>query len=245
MAKGNFIEYIVSDNPNKYPNNGEQGDYYYEAMEDVTPEVTTQTPIIQNITEALVGKATGATATADKILEGYSAYVGQQLVNGTLIKSGMYVWKKLTAQGGDFVDFVISDEESAYPDGGTQDGYWYEKVVEGVTGIEIYNVTPTSNTTTITINHNLGVAPSKVFVMSKSLPTITYSTQAIFAPVRDDLYPLMACGITYYTTGKSTQCEFKNISKLLTISSDALTIKSVDSYYVFQGGLTYEIYIAV
>ena len=30
MAKGNFIEYVVSDNPNKYPNNGEQGGYYYE-----------------------------------------------------------------------------------------------------------------------------------------------------------------------------------------------------------------------
>ena len=35
MAKGNFIEYIVSDDPNKYPNNGEQGGYYYEL--DGTP----------------------------------------------------------------------------------------------------------------------------------------------------------------------------------------------------------------
>ena len=25
MAKGNFIEYVVSDNPNKYPNDGERG----------------------------------------------------------------------------------------------------------------------------------------------------------------------------------------------------------------------------
>ena len=30
MAKGNFIEYVVSDNPNKYPTDGEQGNYYYE-----------------------------------------------------------------------------------------------------------------------------------------------------------------------------------------------------------------------
>ena len=30
MAKGNFIEYVVSDSPNKYPNDGEQGGYYYE-----------------------------------------------------------------------------------------------------------------------------------------------------------------------------------------------------------------------
>ena len=30
MAKGNFIEYVVSDNPNKYPDGEEQGGYYYE-----------------------------------------------------------------------------------------------------------------------------------------------------------------------------------------------------------------------
>ena len=33
MAKGNFIEYVVSDNPNKYPNDGEQGNYYYEVFD--------------------------------------------------------------------------------------------------------------------------------------------------------------------------------------------------------------------
>lgn len=33
MAKGNFIEYVVSDNPNKYPNDGEQSGYYYELFD--------------------------------------------------------------------------------------------------------------------------------------------------------------------------------------------------------------------
>ena len=53
------------------------------AVEDVTPEVNAQTPVITNILESLVGKVQGANATADKILEGYSAYVGQKLINGT------------------------------------------------------------------------------------------------------------------------------------------------------------------
>lgn len=53
------------------------------AVEDVTPEVTAQTPVITQILEGLVGKAQGANATADKILEGYSAYVGQELLHGT------------------------------------------------------------------------------------------------------------------------------------------------------------------
>lgn len=51
---------------------------------DVTAEVEEQTPLIQQIREAIVGKATLANATADKIVKGYSAYVGQELVNGTL-----------------------------------------------------------------------------------------------------------------------------------------------------------------
>ena len=42
-------------------------------------------------------------------------------------QQGAYVWKKLTAEGGDFVDFVVNDTETAYPDGGMQDGDWYEK----------------------------------------------------------------------------------------------------------------------
>ena len=30
--KGDFIEYVVSNNPNKYPNDGEQSGYYWECV---------------------------------------------------------------------------------------------------------------------------------------------------------------------------------------------------------------------
>ena len=40
MAKGNFIEYVVSDNPNKYPNGGEQGGYYYELYGEPPVKIT-------------------------------------------------------------------------------------------------------------------------------------------------------------------------------------------------------------
>lgn len=52
--------------------------------ENVTPEVQTQTPLITEILEGLVGKVTTANATPETILEGYSAYVGQELVVGTM-----------------------------------------------------------------------------------------------------------------------------------------------------------------
>lgn len=70
MAKGNFIEYVVSNNPNKYPNDGEQSGYYYETVEDVTPEVTAQTPIITQIAENLGVTITTPSGTNKQILQG-------------------------------------------------------------------------------------------------------------------------------------------------------------------------------
>ena len=43
-------------------------------------------------------------------------------------REGQYVWKKLTTEGGDFVDYVVSDDLSAYPDRGYVGQYWYERM---------------------------------------------------------------------------------------------------------------------
>ena len=51
--------------------------------ESLDTQLTAQETLIQTITESLVGKATQANATADKIIEGFCAYVGQQLIQGT------------------------------------------------------------------------------------------------------------------------------------------------------------------
>ena len=80
MAKGNFIEYVVSDNPNKYPNDGEQGGYLYEIVEDVTPEVTAQTPVITQIAENLGVTITTPIGTNKQILQGNNANL--QLIAG-------------------------------------------------------------------------------------------------------------------------------------------------------------------
>ena len=43
MAKGNFIEYVISDDPNKYPNESEQDGYYYRKVIKVETEEQTIT----------------------------------------------------------------------------------------------------------------------------------------------------------------------------------------------------------
>lgn len=46
-------------------------------------------------------------------------------------REGQYVWKQLTAEDGDFLSYVVADDENSYPDGGELDGYWYEAFKEG------------------------------------------------------------------------------------------------------------------
>ena len=58
--------------------------------------------------------------------------IATQLLSELSDREGRYVWKKLTAQNGTFVDYVTADSADAYPNGGTQDGFWYELVKEGI-----------------------------------------------------------------------------------------------------------------
>lgn len=59
-------------------------------------------------------------------------------------------------------EYVVSENNTEYPNGGTKGGYWYEKLVESV--IDHGTVTPSKNTNAITIRHKLGVVPSHVLI---------------------------------------------------------------------------------
>ena len=69
-----------------------------------------------------------------------------------------------------FLGYIVSDKETAYPDGGEKGGYWYEKVVEfdvsslGLTKYEIGSFILTSGVNTITVHHSLGIKP-KFFIV--------------------------------------------------------------------------------
>lgn len=66
--------------------------------EDVTAEVEVQTPLVDQIMTALIGKVgDDANATAETILEGYKAWVQGEKIIGSLdpetLKHGKYIWK--------------------------------------------------------------------------------------------------------------------------------------------------------
>lgn len=81
-----------------------------------------------------------------------------------------------------FEDYVVADDESAYPDGAVQDGYWYELVEEGLTPemlgftkMAIDKFTFSTRTAGNTpLNHSLAELPKFYILMSENNSTTDY-----------------------------------------------------------------------
>ena len=126
MAKGNFIEYVVSDNPNKYPNNGEQGNYYYELygkpLKIVTWSGGTDEEIVAMVEAADKGEinlsdywSVGDTRTVQ--LSAMSATgVGEsqsaQEVDLVLMHAGGYELNEAVASGRTTCSFIVGQKDS-------------------------------------------------------------------------------------------------------------------------------------
>lgn len=141
-----------------------EGQYVWEKYGDVPFEIirqgTTSNPVIFNVTCESVDLSTvdlswfdGATGTYDygsglgtfEIKNGsmymdgslrgtltYNAPAKQLTLSATVGSAQGWVCEEHTV----FIDYVVSDDENAYPDGGKQDGYWYERVSEGLSADE-------------------------------------------------------------------------------------------------------------
>ncbi len=142
MAKGNFIEYVVSDNPNKYPNDGEQSGYYWELFAPckiVTWAGGTDEEIVAMVEAADQGLinlsdywAVGDTRTiqlsameATGVGESHSA----QEVDLVLMHAGRYKLNTAVASGRTTCSFIVGQKDSLATDGymnspSTNSGSW-------------------------------------------------------------------------------------------------------------------------
>lgn len=97
---------------------------------------------------------------------------------------GLYAWNKLSAKGGEFIGFVVSNNASEYPNGGTQDGYWYELVIDGLdlsligcTKCAVDKFTVTANTYSQDIAHSLGEKPKLAIITASKKVNAAGSNQ--------------------------------------------------------------------
>lgn len=170
--------------------------------ENVKAEVEVQTPLVDQIMTALIGKVgDDANATAETILEGYKAWVQGEKVVGTYKPHGLYVWKKYEYESstvGDFVDYVVSDTETEYPDGDVKDGYYYEKMdfsIEQIIGItkaakDTFTFASDTYLNDATLTHSLGAIPKLVIVKDEKSQVVASGTYIaeIFGYANNALY---------------------------------------------------------
>lgn len=170
------------------------------------------------------------------------------------VTQGAYVWKKLSAKGGTFIDYVVSDNTNAYPDGGSQGGYWYEKVVEGI-GLESFGYTkyavdkftrtesyPYLNS--CPINHSLGEIPRFVYVIANASVTTHVRTTKLLGTIptwmqpSDMTYNSAPYVMEYFNVSSSKTVMTYAVSGLI-VTSEKVTFDN--SNYSFATGVEYTI----
>ena len=152
---------------------------------------------------------------------------------------GLYAWKKCENDTDHtFIDYVVSDKETAYPDGGEKGGYWYEKVVEGFdleklgcTKFEEGSFTPTSDVTNITVSHSLNIYPQFAICYSDSIT----SNNSDY--VKKSIMLISTIIVkTYSMYGNDTA---KTYEETNANGETNIIFRSGDSYKYFKSGVTY------
>lgn len=202
--------------------------------------------IIQELPEAIpdeLGSAITTDVLIGKTFTSDSGIMQQGGLDPETLKTGIYVWKKLTAEGGDFVDFVVNDTETAYPDGGTQDGYWYEKVSDGIPlsvfesskyAIDTFTLTSDTKATNYSISHSLGSTPKFVFLKIDNMPTghdatkviLNFVYTAYLAPPSTSGYVSLGLAAEFYPRDSSYSYEDREFI----LSNTKVTFKGAGFY---------------
>lgn len=153
--------------------------------------------------------------------------------------SGLYVWKKCLQQviseytlSMELIDYVISDDENAYPNGGTQGEYYYERYTPLSAGL--FNCTKyitgsytmTSTLSSIIVTHNLGVVPKVAYIW----------TDTVSGQTRRQAIVVSANGYTFYGEYYGTGVSYTGYDSGITATSTEFGFYSTNS---FVSGATY------
>ena len=139
-----------------------------------------------------------------------------------------------------FIDFAVSDDESAYPNGGEQDGYWYELVDFSLLNDNVATGTFSLSVSkqTITVAHGLGKKPTGIFGFKKKTTKFDTHFDSFFSPWwyedgYEDAFHLTRNGSTDQNT------------KAYTIDENQFSITSQTGGTNFAGGTWYWVVFAV
>ena len=167
------------------------------------------------------------------------------------VKNGRYVWGKYDAKGGTLLAYTVSDSETAYPDGGEKDGFWWEMVKEGLPitkmGFTKFTygefVLSADNKLNFTLTHNLGVKPKKVCIYTEdSLRRSQYAIREVtlmnrytgYSTDRREHY--FETGVTQTGSGDyESFANFDTVAYPEDVTKSVVRIKTLDYYLLARG----------
>lgn len=167
------------------------------------------------------------------------------------VKNGRYVWGKYDAKGGTLLAYTVSDSETAYPDGGEKDGFWWEMVKEGLPitkmGFTKFTygefVLSADNKLNFTLTHNLGVKPKKVCIYTEdSLRRSQYAIREVtlmnrytgYSTDRREYY--FETGVTQTGSGDyESFANFDTVAYPEDVTKSVVRIKTLDYYLLARG----------
>lgn len=156
--------------------------------------------------------------------------------------------KVLSEEKYDFLDYIVSDNPNAYPDKALQDGYWYERVVEGVdllsatgyTKMAVDTITMSSNHSIgANIPHSLGAKPEIVMLIANDSITMNNGVQKLLSIASFESSDALAYGgVTYYSTSSGkTRVNGGGLGEKTYLRADLIAFNSVN--YYLQAGKQY------
>jgi hypothetical protein len=137
----------------------------------------------------------------------------------------------------EFIGYVVSDKEDAYPDGAVHDGYYYERYkgipLENINALEFETGTITSASgypTSITVNHSLSSAPTKAFLIAETMPSRgeDWLRGAMISPAG-----ISSSNSFIYKSGRGIGNTGRGASNSTTVTFNT------DTTYTFGAGVTY------
>lgn len=194
--------------------------------------------------EDLTDTAADQTTAAAELMK----MVGRKLADHK--GEGDYVWKKLTAEGGEFLDYVVSNDTEAYPNGGMQDGFWYELVKEGVPYTGANPLTIGEDGATIPANTLLEEAlqilngvQSSPFLIEEQTLTVSSATYTNWITINHSLGVIPKYVIAISNTAKPTGASPNDgvplysifIQNVTTGARDVHTICTDNNYNYYSG----------
>ena len=182
----------------------------------------------------------------------YSYNQATKTITTNINPPGSFGINSSATKQGSFIEFVVADNASAYPDGGTQGGYWYEKVVEGI-GLESFGYTKYAvdkfartdsypYLKSCPINHSLGEIPRFVYVIANASVTTNARATKLLGTIptwmqpSDMTYNSAPYVMEYFNVSSSKTVMTYGASGLI-VTSEKVTFDN--SNYSFATGIEY------